>query len=220
MKKPTTLVTICLYLLLLSPISFAGTGSVIQVKGKKAIVQFDNPPKVGDSVTSSSEGLSNFSSQANSGGFKWSNSPRKYTLAWSAPTLLASTSGSGTTATTLGPISAQVSYIWGKYEIGPILGFSSSGSTSTFGLGVLGAYDFVENKPGVELIPSIYAKFISTSDSGNSTGSSTTLGFGAEADEYLADRIAVLANIEYDATSYSSGSVSGFYIGTGFKLTF
>ena len=206
---------------------WASTGSVVQVKGKKAIVQFDNPPKVGDSVSTGSEtgmGSLDGSSATDAGRFKFSKSSRKYSLIYSANASFLSTSGTTSSSIAFNNPNLQLGYILGKFEFGPILGFSSSAlsssTQSSFSLGAYGGYDFTESKPGVETVPSVYAKLISTSASGSGSTSSTLIGVGGEVDEYLADRIAVLAYVEYDAISYSNTSASGFFVGTGFKITF
>jgi hypothetical protein len=173
-----------------------------------------------------------FANSAFAESYKYASSSRKNSLTYSLGFLSTSTTASGTTSSTtnLGPVTATYLWVFDNFEVGPTVSFStgtsssgsgSSSSTSTTNLGAYGFYDIVANKPGVVAVPSIFIKAINSSAT---AGNSIQWGFGGEYDYFIVDRIAVLASLEYDSISGTSNSVNytttGFVAGTGFKITF
>lgn len=150
------IVVLSVALLVLSPLALAQTGTVRKMKGKKAVVIFDQEDIPSGTVVSVSGGNAK---PSNSGALR----PRKHSVAYevSFDTTKTKVSAGGTevsnTTTKDSKIEVSYTYNWGRFELGGFIGkdVDDEGSSKTDGLsfGASGQLNFIENDESNPLIP-------------------------------------------------------------------
>lgn len=202
--------------LLLSNLSAAQSFKILKIQGNKAIVQIDQPEMVELNQTYNT-GQSLSKNKSFGTGYKRDNA---IDLSFSFSSLKANTPG----ATANDILSLTGTYLWNfkVFEVGPILGFSSSKSgtttiTTTY-FGGVGFYNFNENKPGVEGVFSLYGSLaLGNTSGGTSSSSETAIQVGPNYRWFiLSGDHCIGASAVYH---YSKGSSSGVDITTtGFRV--
>jgi hypothetical protein len=245
---------IVLLAVIFASVSFASTGTISKVKGNRALVTFDGPVKEGEKCDTNTEAkksdddflLDEPSTNTRSKSFKWAKSSRKNVFIYNIYAGSSTQSPGSTSSTYIGQGSNLLSlaYLWvfDNWELGPqiqaayISGSSSGTSNSSNSLyyGVIGYYDFTQNKPGVESIPAVFARLVPGTYSASAgsvtvSGSTFVYGVGFDYSWYIVDRIAVSAAVEYDGGSQTASGTyvttsnytnTNLLVSTGFKLTF
>lgn len=179
------------------------TFKVIKIQGKKAIVEMNDPKLVTLNETYS---VGNGNAESTSVTKKGKGGGRDNAIAFDF-SLSSQTSPSVTFASLGG------TYLWNfkKYEVGPVLGISSTSgsgtSTNTTTIGATGSYNFNENKPGVETILSAIGIIGVVSGSGLSL---TTVSAGGNyrwfllSDDHCITASALVTNVSGSGISTTS----------------
>ena len=156
--------------------AYAQSGTVRKVKGKSAIIRFDERPdfRKGERVS-----LGGGSSSMSMGG-----ASRNYSLALSFAYEQATVDvGFGDSDIDSLEMTPILMINKGRFEFGGGLSYlstDSNGSEETqYTLMGLGEYNFVENKPGVKFVPSIQGSIgVANYESGSQSGNGLSYGIG------------------------------------------
>ena len=182
---------------------------IIKIQGKRAVVEMSDPSSV--SLNQSyNVGSSSVSTK--------SSFRREYGIAANFSYF------NQTTAPTSTQLTLGGQFLWNmkQYEAGPILQYLSTSSggfnTSSTSFGAIGYYNFVENKVGVEGIPSAVAQVTQSSGSGSSA---TSIALGANYRWFvLSGDHCFSFGALYTTTQSSGASVSGIVLNGGIATYF
>lgn len=189
-------------------LSQAQTFKVVKIQGKKAIVEVSDPSLI--SVNQSyNVGDSAMPVSGSKGG------RREHALGFIFSFL------NQTSPTSSSILSLDGSYLWNmrSYEVGPLLGFSTSTGSSSTAFGAMGFYNFTENKPGVEALWALEGRLKVESQSPG--GSATKIELGGNYRWFLLSNDHCLsASLLYYMSQTSGVSTSGIKMLAGISTYF
>jgi hypothetical protein len=139
--------------------AFAYTGTVQKIKGSRGLVEFERNAKVheGDMVSTETS-----VETTKAGKFQSREYSLSYTLTYQSNN--SSVTGSSSSMNS----SVMFGFSFGSFELGPVLGLASTTTTTTVSatsFGFFGHYNFISNKQGVDWVPSVGGKYLTTSSS-------------------------------------------------------